>query len=54
MPWHVDVCETKSQPAGEKLAEVTFRAMYGVDVRPHVDNDLIVRDEYLGWVEQKK
>lgn len=54
VPWHVDVCEKKFQRAGAKLAELTYRTLYGHDVRPFVDNDMIMRDEYLGWVDQKK
>ncbi|KAK3933461.1 hypothetical protein QBC46DRAFT_368733 [Diplogelasinospora grovesii] len=50
VPWHVDVCEPIfPQPAGPELAKLACRAIYGQDVRPHVENDLIVRDEYLGW-----
>ncbi|EXU98841.1 hypothetical protein X797_008078 [Metarhizium robertsii] len=47
--WHVDVHEKKFQQAGAKLAELTYRTIYGHDVRLHVENDLIMRDEYLGW-----
>ncbi|EFY84725.1 extracellular lipase, putative [Metarhizium acridum CQMa 102] len=54
VPWHVDVHEKKFQQAGAELAELTYRTIYGHDVRPFVENDMIVRDEYLGWVHQKK
>lgn len=37
-------------PAGPELAKAAFRAIYGVQPRQDVDRDLIVRDEYLGWV----
>ncbi|KJK90304.1 hypothetical protein H633G_05834 [Metarhizium anisopliae BRIP 53284] len=51
--WHVDAQEKKFQQAGAKLAELTYRTIYGHDVRLYVENDLIIRDEYLGWVDQK-
>ena len=55
VPWHVNACGTKfPQPAALELATLTYRAIYGQHVRMDVGNDLIVRDEYLGWVDQKK
>lgn len=41
------------QPAANDLAKMTYRAIYGQDVRPEVAGDIIVRDEYLGWVIDK-
>ncbi|KFH42619.1 hypothetical protein ACRE_066320 [Hapsidospora chrysogenum ATCC 11550] len=41
------------QPAGPELAKLAYKAIYGQDVRPSVENDLVVRDEYLGWVHHK-
>ncbi|KAI1146476.1 hypothetical protein F4825DRAFT_456453 [Nemania diffusa] len=38
------------QPAGPELAKLTFRAIYGRDPRPDTVDDLVVRDEYLGWL----
>jgi hypothetical protein len=38
------------QPAAPELAKLTYRSIYGQDVRPEVIGDVIVRDEYLGWV----
>lgn len=52
--WHVDVHEKKFQQTGAKLEELTYQTIYGHDVRLHVENDLAMRDEYLGWVDQKK
>ncbi|KAG8670690.1 hypothetical protein FPOAC1_010123 [Fusarium poae] len=40
------------QAAGPELARVTFRTIYRHDVRPEVDGDMVVRDEYLGWVQE--
>jgi hypothetical protein len=54
-PWQVDVCEPIfPQPADPELAKLAYRAIYGQGFRPHVENDLDVRDEYLDWVDQKK
>ncbi|OTB16994.1 hypothetical protein K445DRAFT_316515 [Daldinia sp. EC12] len=38
------------QPAGPALARLTYQQIYGRDVRTDVDGDMVVRDEYLGWV----
>ncbi|RMJ06855.1 hypothetical protein CDV36_013534 [Fusarium kuroshium] len=43
-------CRPSLQPTGPELARVAFRTIYGQDVRPDVDGDIVVRDEYLGWV----
>jgi hypothetical protein len=32
------------------LANLTYETIYGHPVRPDVEGDLVVRDEYLGWV----
>lgn len=48
--WHTDIFNPVfPQPAGPELAKLAYRALYGQDVRPGAD-DVIVRDEYLGWV----
>lgn len=41
------------QPAGPELARLAYREIYGQDVRPEVAGDVVVRDEYLGWVIEK-
>lgn len=47
--WHLDVVTLKfPQMAGPELARLTYRTIYGRDVRPEVLGDLVVRDEYLG------
>ncbi|KAI0882305.1 uncharacterized protein GGS22DRAFT_50116 [Annulohypoxylon maeteangense] len=54
VPWHVDVRNPIfPQPAGLDLARLAYRAIYGHDADISVENDMIVRDEYLGWVHEK-
>ena len=38
------------QPGGPLLATLTYRALYGRDPHPGVPQDMVVRDEYLGWI----
>ncbi|KAH6628870.1 hypothetical protein F5144DRAFT_594780 [Chaetomium tenue] len=38
------------QSAGPELAKLAYWAIYGRQARPELANDLVVRDEYLGWV----
>lgn len=38
------------QPTGVELAKIVYRVIYGQDVRSDVVGDMVVRDEYLGWV----
>lgn len=53
--WHVeDIQPEFPQSAGPKLAELTYRLLYGREARPDVEGDLIVRDEYLGWINHPK
>ncbi|KDN61349.1 hypothetical protein CSUB01_06551 [Colletotrichum sublineola] len=40
------------QAAGPALAALAFRHIYGEDVRPGVQGDMVVRDEYMGWVRE--
>jgi hypothetical protein len=55
VPWHIDACNPIfPQPAGPKLADLTYRAIYGNEILPDIENHLIVRDEYLGWIHHKK
>lgn len=39
------------RPGGPELAKLAFQKIYGRDVCPGIPNDLVVRDEYLGWVQ---
>ena len=38
------------QPAGPALARLAYQKIYGSDVREGVADDMVVRDEYLGWI----
>ncbi|UNI23619.1 hypothetical protein JDV02_009428 [Purpureocillium takamizusanense] len=52
-PWHVRYIPTSfPQPAGPLLARLTYEKIYGHPVRRDVEGDLVVRDEYLGWVRE--
>lgn len=37
------------QPAAPELARLTYQTVYGRDAS-EVPGDLVVRDEYLGWI----
>ncbi|TRX97235.1 hypothetical protein FHL15_002029 [Xylaria flabelliformis] len=54
--WHVrDVEPEFPQPAGPKLAELTYSLLYGRNASPDViRGDLVVRHEYLGWIMHPK
>ncbi|RAL08923.1 uncharacterized protein BO97DRAFT_472824 [Aspergillus homomorphus CBS 101889] len=56
---HISWClslqnRTFPQPAGPELARLTYRAVYGQDVSSEVSGDLVVRDESLGWMPQRR
>lgn len=42
------------QPVGPLLARLTYETIYGRPVRPGIEGDLIVRDEYLGWIVESR
>lgn len=49
--WHTDpLALVFPQLASHELARMTYQAVYGRDARPEVATDVVVRDEYLGWV----
>lgn len=53
--WHLTAgSQHFPQPGGEALAKLTYQALYGTDTRQEVFGDMIVRDEYLGWVMEGK
>lgn len=53
--WHFTAgSQAFPQPGGEVLAKLTYQALYGTDIRQGVAGDMIVRDEYLGWVMEGK
>ncbi|KAL6231090.1 hypothetical protein BDW75DRAFT_53715 [Aspergillus navahoensis] len=54
MPWHLDLLDrTFPQPAGPELARLTYQRIYGREVCLETPGDLVVRDEYLGWIPEK-
>ncbi|KAL2754790.1 hypothetical protein ACRALDRAFT_2042660 [Sodiomyces alcalophilus JCM 7366] len=51
--WHLDKVPTDyPQPAGPELDKLTYRVIYGRDAE--TAEDLVVRDEYLGWVREAR
>ncbi|KAK2025407.1 hypothetical protein LX32DRAFT_642764 [Colletotrichum zoysiae] len=51
--WETSLVEQKfPQTAGPALAALAFRHIYGIGVRPDVRGDMVVRDEYMGWVRE--
>jgi hypothetical protein len=53
IPWRLRMGYSDSefpQPAGPELARLAYQQIYMRDVCPEVPGDLVVRDEYLGWV----
>lgn len=49
--WQTDVRSLRfPQRAGPELARLAYRKIYGRDARPELEHDIVVRDEYLGWV----
>lgn len=52
--WHLGLLNQPfPQPAGPELARLTCQKIYGRDVCEDVPGDLVVRDEYLGWMSEK-
>jgi hypothetical protein len=53
-PWCLGLLDRKfPQPAGPELARLTYQEIYGRAVCPEDPGDLVVRDEYLGWMPEK-
>lgn len=53
--WHLRLGSSPfPQPAGPELARLAYQQLYQRDVGPEVPRDLVVRDEYLGWVVKDK
>lgn len=53
--WKLKVGTTEfPQPGGEALAKLAYRALYGIEIREEIVGDMIIRDEYLGWVMEGK
>ncbi|OHF03067.1 hypothetical protein CORC01_01451 [Colletotrichum orchidophilum] len=53
--WETTLRDRKfPQAAGSALAALTFRHIYGMRVRSDVPGDMVVRDEYMRWIERDK
>ncbi|KAK7211925.1 hypothetical protein V2G26_019103 [Clonostachys chloroleuca] len=53
--WHIDIFnQVFPQPAGPLLAKLAFQKLYKRQARLEETGDLVVRDEYLGWVMEGK
>ena len=51
--WPIDVRNLVfPQPGGKLLAELAFKHIYGREARPEIAGDFVLRDEYLGWVQE--
>ncbi|KID62955.1 uncharacterized protein G6M90_00g079560 [Metarhizium brunneum] len=53
VPWNLEDLDFP-QPAGPMLARLAYQVIYGRQDRADVTNDLIMRDEYLGWVREER
>ncbi|RJE26866.1 hypothetical protein PHISCL_00778 [Aspergillus sclerotialis] len=55
IPWRLGYLDrTFPQPAGPELGRLTYQVIYGREVSSEVQSDLVVRDEYLGWMPEKR
>jgi hypothetical protein len=57
VPWRTDMMAGPlvfPQPAGPELAGLAYQSVYGRNPHPEVAGDLVVRDEYLGWLAKVK
>ncbi|KID81773.1 hypothetical protein MGU_10908 [Metarhizium guizhouense ARSEF 977] len=53
VPWNLEDPDFP-QSVGPMLARLAYQVIYGRQDRADVANDLIVRDEYLGWVREER
>ncbi|OTA91911.1 hypothetical protein M434DRAFT_75445 [Hypoxylon sp. CO27-5] len=52
--WHANIMPSAfPHPAGPELAKLTYQKIYGREVRSEIAGDMVVRDEYLGWVMER-
>ena len=55
IPWRLDSRDRVfPQSAGPEPARLTYQTIYGRDIHPEVPGDLVVQDEYLGWMPKKR
>ncbi|KPM43319.1 hypothetical protein AK830_g3286 [Neonectria ditissima] len=53
--WYTNVVDLEfPQPAGLELAKMAYQKIYGREARSDIAGDLVVRDEYLGWIERTR
>lgn len=53
--WHVPHHFPEfSLPGGPELAKLAFRKIYHRDIRPDIAGDMVVRDEYKGWLVEAR
>ncbi|KAK1948817.1 hypothetical protein LY78DRAFT_595120 [Colletotrichum sublineola] len=56
--WKIPLSNTSEyfQPAGPMLAALTYKHLYGreADDRADASGDLVIRDEYLGWIRHER
>ncbi len=53
--WHTaDHSPTFPLPGGPELAKLAFQTIYCREVQPDVPEDMIVRDEYTGWLVEAR
>ncbi|KAF2788695.1 hypothetical protein K505DRAFT_254951, partial [Melanomma pulvis-pyrius CBS 109.77] len=51
--WHLTTHSPEfPMSGGPKLAELAFQKIYGRKVQPDVAGDMVVRDEYMGWIPE--
>lgn len=53
VPWNLEDPDFP-QPVGPMLARLAYQVIYGGQDQADVAKDLIVRDEYLGWVREER
>lgn len=52
--WHTDIESLVfPQPASTGLARLTYQNLYKHEVCQEVLGDMVIRDEYLGWVVEE-
>jgi hypothetical protein len=41
-------------PGGPELAKLAFKTIYYREVEPDVPRDMVIRDEYTGWLREAR
>lgn len=50
--WQLKRFRPPLQAAAPELAKLAFRTLYGQEIPATIVDNLVVRDEYLGWVQE--